>query len=72
MHWLEMDVKNVKDNEIGSRLRYSSLKWNIDTFYQDMYQVFDELHRVLKPKKYAVIVMGDSVVQKELIRVSCS
>lgn len=67
MHWLGMDIDNVKDNEIGSRLRYSSLRWDIDTFQCDMDECVAEMHRMLKPHGVAVVVIGDSVVQREMI-----
>lgn len=67
MNWFNMDYNKVKDNEIGSRLRYSSLRWPIDTFRSDMKLCFKEMHRILKPRKHAIIIMGDSVVQGKLI-----
>ncbi|MDA7987005.1 MAG: site-specific DNA-methyltransferase [Alphaproteobacteria bacterium] len=62
MNLLGMDSVYAKDREIGSRLRYSSLKWEIKTFYDDLESCFHEMNRILKPNGYAVIVMGDSIV----------
>lgn len=62
MNLLGLDHNYAKENEIGSRLRYSSLKWKIDTFYDDMAKCFDEIHRVVKPKKYVVVVIGDFII----------
>lgn len=67
MNCLGLDYKNARNEEIGSRLRYSSLKEDIGTFYDDMYDCFTELRRVVKPGKMVVFVMGDSIVQGELI-----
>ena len=68
MVWLGYDVKEVQDNEIGSRNRHSSKKEDIDTFEKDLDDCLREINRVLKPNKYAVIVIGDSVIRGKLIK----
>jgi len=68
MYWLDYDVRKVQNNEIGSRNRYSSKKEDIDTFERDLFLCLKEMNRVLKSKKYAVIVIGDSVIRGKLIR----
>ena len=70
MHWLGFDVKKVKENEIGSRNQYSSKKEKPDTFYNDLAQCFQQFSRILKPKKYALLVIGDSVIQGKLIKIN--
>lgn len=70
MYWLDYDVKKVKDNEIGSRNRHSSKKEDIDTFEKELFLCLKEMNRVLKPNKYAVIVIGDSVIRGILIRIN--
>ena len=67
MNCLGMDHRMARDNEIGSRLRYSSLKEDIRTFYDDMYDCFSELRRIVKPGKTIVILLGDSIVQGQLV-----
>lgn len=67
MNWLGMDIARVKDNEIGSRLRYSSLRWDIDTFQRDIDECMAEMFRMLKRRGVAVVVIGDSVVQGRMI-----
>ena len=67
MNCLGMDYRDARDNEIGSRLRYSSKKESIETFYDDIYDCLAGLQRVVKPEKAIVIVMGDSIVQGQLI-----
>src|SRR3989344_2283640 len=67
MVWLGYNVKEVQDNEIGSRNRHSSKKEDIDTFEKDLDYCLREINRVLKPNKYAVIVIGDSVIRGKLI-----
>ena len=67
MNCLGMDYHPVKDNEIGSRLRYSSYKEDISTFHDDMFECLAELHRVVKPEKTVVVVIGDSIVQGQIV-----
>ena len=67
MNWLGMDVDKVKNGEIGSRLRYSSMRWDISTFQKDMDDCMGEMFRVLKRRGVAVVVIGDSVVQGKMI-----
>ena len=68
MYWLDHDVKKVRDLEIGSRNRHSSKKEDISTFTDSLSRCLKEMSRVLKKDKYAVIVIGDSVIRGELIR----
>lgn len=65
MYWLGYDVSIVKKNEIGSRDKHSSQKKDIDDFNNNIAICFKEVVRVLKPEKYAIIVIGDSVIRKE-------
>ncbi|MEX2715843.1 MAG: DNA methyltransferase [Candidatus Sigynarchaeum springense] len=64
MYLLDYDVKHVRENEIGSRNRYSSQKQDIETFLADMQACFDMFHKILKKTGYVVLIMGDSVVAK--------
>lgn len=65
MNWLDMDWQNVRDNEIGSRYIHSSRREGIDVYVDALEPCFVHLHRVLKKKKFFVIVIGDSVIAKE-------
>jgi DNA modification methylase len=67
MFWLGLDWETAKENEIGSRLRYSSYRQDISTFVDDMKRCFTHLHRVLKSKRFLIIVIGDSIVHKERV-----
>lgn len=67
IQWLGYDLKEVQDNEIGSRNRHSSKKEDISTFSKGLSNCLKEMSRVLKPNKLAVIVIGDSVIRGELI-----
>lgn len=66
MFWLEMDWERAKFNEIGSRLRHSSQKENIESYMNDMTNCFDRFSMVLKLEKPFVIVVGDSIIRKKL------
>jgi len=66
MYWLEFDVANVKKNEIGSRDKHSSQRKEIDDFNDNIKKCFQEVVRVLKPNRHAVIIIGDSVIRKKL------
>ena len=68
MFWLKMDWERAKYNEIGSRLRHSSLKEPIDNYINDMVRCFTHFNRILKPGKKFIIIIGDSIIQKELIK----
>jgi DNA modification methylase len=66
MYWLGFDVAEVKRKEIGSRDKHSSQKKEIDDFNDNLMKCFEEVLRVLKPQKHAVIIIGDSVIRKKL------
>ena len=65
MYWLGYDVSVVKNKEIGSRDKHSSQKKDIDDFNNNLKLCFTEVVRVLKHNKYAVIVIGDSIIRKK-------
>ncbi len=67
--WLDLDVKFAQYNEIGSRREYSSLKGKKEKWNEDLIKCFREMQRVLKSKHLAFIVIGDSVINKELIQI---
>jgi hypothetical protein len=66
MNWLDMEWEFLKEVEIGSRLKHSSLGMGIDAYLQDMQIGFEHFRRVLKPRRHFAIIIGDSVIQDEL------
>ncbi|HOV33204.1 MAG TPA: DNA methyltransferase [Candidatus Hydrogenedens sp.] len=68
MYWLDMDVTSVQYAEIGSRREYSSLKKGKEKWEQDLIKSFKEMKKILKIGKFAFIVIGDSVIRKEIIK----
>ena len=67
--WLDIDVKFAQENEIGSRREYSSLKHSPQQWTIDLNKCFEEMYRILKPGRYAFIVIGDSVIAKKLLKI---
>ena len=63
MNWLGYDVNFSKNNEIGSRREFSSLKQPKEKFNEDMFDILSECNKGLKRKGYAVLVMGDGKIQ---------
>ena len=67
--WLDLDVKFAQYNEIGSRREFSSLKKSPDKWVEDLGKTLSEMSRVLKAGKYIFLVIGDSVINKELLKI---
>lgn len=67
--WLDIDVKFAQNNEIGSRREYSSLKRDPVKWENDLILCFTEMHRVLANSGMAFVVIGDSFIQKELVKI---
>jgi len=65
MNWLGYDVNRTKNIEIGSRNEFSSKKRPIEKWENDIFLFTKEMKRVIKPKKYICIIIGDSVVNKK-------
>lgn len=67
--WLDIDVNYAQTNEIGSRREYSSLKKEPQQWTNDLKKCFIEINKVLKLNGLAFIVIGDSVIKKNLIKI---
>jgi site-specific DNA-methyltransferase (cytosine-N4-specific) len=67
--WLDLDVQYAQYNEIGSRREYSSLKKPAEQWTTDLKTCFAEMYRLVKKDGLAFIVIGDSVIKKELIKI---
>ncbi len=67
--WLDLDVQYAQYNEIGSRREYSSLKKPAEQWTVDLKKCFSEMYRLIKKDGLAFIVIGDSVIKKELIKI---
>ncbi len=68
MYWLDFNVKEIQDNEIGSRHKHSSKKEGVDSYIKDMKMCFRQFSRALKPDKYFAIVEGDCIIAGKMIK----
>lgn len=66
--WLGIDVNFAQYNEIGSRREYSSLKKKPNKWIEDLIKCFSEMYKVLKHNSLAFIIIGDSVINKRLVK----
>jgi len=67
-YWLEMDVKTAQLNEIGSRREFSSLKEDPKKWEEDIKKCLCEMKRVIRRDKNIFIIIGDSVINKVIIK----
>ncbi|MBI4488574.1 MAG: restriction endonuclease [Deltaproteobacteria bacterium] len=64
--WLGYDPGELAKIEIGSHLRHQKEATGFDSYLGEMRQSLSSIHRVLKPGRYAVFVMGDAIYNKKL------
>lgn len=69
-YWLEMDVKFAQINEIGSRREFSSIKENPSKWENDIKKCLLEMKRIIKPRRNIFIIIGDSVINKRIIKMN--
>ena len=67
MVWLEMNHRDFKKQEIGSHRKYSKANSTIDTFRDEMANIFEWLYHHLSPNRYACFVIGNSTIRGEKI-----
>lgn len=67
--WLDLDVQFAQFNEIGSRREFSSLKRPMVKWIDDLRVCFSQMNRVLRPGGQAFVVIGDSVISKQMVNV---
>lgn len=67
-YWLEMDIKFAQLNEIGSRREFSSLKENPRKWAEDIKKCLVEMKRISKTGGKIFIIIGDSVINKKIIK----
>lgn len=69
LYWLDMSPQDLKRNEIGSHAHYSKKNGlNEFDFQRDMQKCFKNVSKILKPKKFFVLVIGDSILQGRKIQ----
>lgn len=66
LEYLGLDVEKLKEKMIG--LRGKNKTERLENYFEDMRTVCVEIARVLKPDKYAVIIIGSNTNQTDGIR----
>jgi DNA modification methylase len=66
LEYLGYNVSDLKNEMIG--LKGKTRKDKLENYFDDMYKVLIEMHRVLKKDKYAVIIIGSNDIQTGGIR----
>lgn len=64
--WLGFDPRQLGKIEIGSHLRHQKESSGFMAYLSEMRQGISGMYRVLKPGRYAVLVLGDAVYKNEL------
>ncbi len=64
--WLGHDPRQLGEIEIGSHLRHQRESTGFDSYLAEMELSLWGIHRVLRPGRYAVLVVGDAVYKKVL------
>jgi DNA modification methylase len=70
MNWLGYNFKETQNTEIGSRNEYSSKKQKPEKWKHDLRLVLQEMFRVMKKDRLCFIVIGDSIINKEYIKIN--
>ena len=64
--WLGYDPRQLGKIEIGSHLRHQRESSGFDAYLAEMEQSLTGMYRLLKPGRYAVLVVGDAIYDKVL------
>ena len=68
--WLGHDPRDLGKIEIGSHLRHQKESSGFDAYMTEMERCLMGMFRVLRPGRYAVLVVGDAVYKKVLFPVA--
>lgn len=63
--WLGFDPVELSHVEIGSHLKHQREGSGFDSYFDDLRRAVETMARVLRPARYAVLVLGDSVYEGE-------
>lgn len=66
--WLGFDPRNLAKMEIGSHLRHQKEATGFEGYLADMSESLRSIFRVLKPGRYAVLVVGDAIYKEVLYK----
>jgi DNA modification methylase len=64
--WLGQNPQQLAKIEIGSHLRHQKEATGFDFYLSEMHDCLSIMHKVLRPGRYAVLVVGDAVYNKIL------
>jgi site-specific DNA-methyltransferase (cytosine-N4-specific) len=69
LFWLGMNPYNLRKLEIGAHVDYSKRNGSDESdFRRDMHNCFLNISKILKPKSYFVLVIGDSILKGRYIQ----
>lgn len=64
--WLGHDPRSLGKVEIGSHLRHQKESSGFDEYAEELEQVLKGMYELLRPGRYAVLVVGDAIYKKVL------
>lgn len=65
LFWIGHDPRELGSKEIGSHLRHQKEDTGIDQYLNEMSECLKRIKRALRPGRYSVLVVGDSVFDGE-------
>jgi len=68
--WLGLDHYPVQARELGSRHRHCDKNEGIETYTSGIRAIIESMVRVIKPQAYVCIVIGDSLLKGQLVRMN--
>lgn len=69
LHWIDGDVNFARDFEIGKHDTFSRPNAKPDRYFEDMEKCFLEWYRVMRPRSYALVLIGDAIVNGKPVAV---
>ena len=70
IEWIDGDASFARKNEIGKHDEFTKKGAQPEPYFDDMTLCFKEWYRVMKKDSYALIVIGDSIVNKKPVEVA--
>ena len=65
LFWIDHDPRDLARIEIGSHLRHQKEGTGFDSYIAELRHSLLSIHRLLRPGRYAVLVLGDAVYEKK-------
>ena len=70
LHWIKGEIELARDTEIGKHDKFTRKGATAEPYFEDMENCFKEWQRILKPEARAIILVGDSIVNGQPIKVA--